>query len=424
MKVFLIIATLFAGSLALAQTTWYEITTPTSEKLTAIDFPSDQVGYIVGNSGTMLKTIDGGQSWAEVNYSGITFIGTQGGQPGHFTDVAFVNELTGYVVAGYSGIYKTTDGGDNWTQVPNQVGSFCYPHSLHLFSEDNFVTGGSDCFQGATINVVNAGTWTSASVNYMTGFTSERVVELSFFDNNLGLGAIYGKYILRTVDGGQNWDTIPAPIGQDGTVTSVVMVDDQVCFAGYDENGGSSFGVLKSTDGGQTWAQDPNSATFFYPAFLSICKANNGDVYSGGTSLNAPGLIFETPDNGATWMYESLDHPINDMTSYGSDVTFGIGDSGYVVVNQSLSTIGLEDASQDDYSIYPIPSSSELQITSSVEINAYEIVGLNGTLIQKHTGETPLSSVDISTLRSGTYLLKTYHNGKAMRTTRFVKSPN
>ncbi|MCB0643485.1 MAG: hypothetical protein KDC44_17675, partial [Phaeodactylibacter sp.] len=35
----------------------------TGATLYDVDFPSDQVGFAVGDSGVVLKTIDGGNSW-------------------------------------------------------------------------------------------------------------------------------------------------------------------------------------------------------------------------------------------------------------------------------------------------------------------------------------------------------------------------
>ena len=81
------------------------------------------------------------------------------------------------------------------------------------------------------------------------------------------------------------------------------------------KNGGG-FGILRSDDGGLTWSQDINSATFFYPAYLSVAVASNGDFYSGARPSSSPGgLMFETTD-GVNWNYEPVDQPINSIDSY------------------------------------------------------------------------------------------------------------
>jgi hypothetical protein len=76
-----------------------------------------QTGYVVGESGTILKTTNGGVTWTIQN-SGTTY---------HLKSVHFPsNGQTGYVLGGYyvmTGIIlKTTNGGANWiNQTPNST---------------------------------------------------------------------------------------------------------------------------------------------------------------------------------------------------------------------------------------------------------------------------------------------------------------
>jgi photosystem II stability/assembly factor-like uncharacterized protein len=91
-----------------AQTTWYEINTGTTKKLNTINFPTNLVGYIGGNDSLLLKSTDGGETWNELAYSGVTYY------PGdeHILNLKFVTENIGYMTTGpYGGAYKTIDGG-------------------------------------------------------------------------------------------------------------------------------------------------------------------------------------------------------------------------------------------------------------------------------------------------------------------------
>ena len=57
----LLLSSLMISLVSLGQTdTWRQITVPTNENLYCIDFPSIDVGYIGGNTGVLLKTIDSG----------------------------------------------------------------------------------------------------------------------------------------------------------------------------------------------------------------------------------------------------------------------------------------------------------------------------------------------------------------------------
>lgn len=400
-----------------AQTQWYEIPSNTTEHLRAIDFPTDDIGYIAGDEGVMLKSTNGGADWSPVNYSGIQ---VPIGQP-QFLDIDFVNETVGFAVVGLfsPGLYKTVDGGLTWSGVVGP--EMCFPHCVFPNDETNLVVGGVDCFQGAMVDLLGSSGWTPGMMNFANWNTSEFIKEMDFY-GNIGLAAVNGPYVLRTVNGGATWDSIPTGLSDFGVHTSVHFVNATTCYAGYSDNGGG-FGILVSYDAGLTWQQDINSATFFYPSFLSVTSASNGDVYSGAKPSVWPnqGLIFEF--DGVNWTYMDVAQPINDMYSYGVDVTFGIGDSGLIVVNQPIANLDLNESSiEPGFNLYPNPTSGE--ITLDVEhgpIGATQLSDINGREVAltftQHQGQL---KADMRHLPNGIYILSWSENGE-FRKTRIVK---
>ena len=77
--------------------TWRQITVPTSENLNCIDFPSMDVGYIGGNSGVLLKTLDGGLTWNTINFNTIGW-NSSNLPVGPILDLNFVDETNGYML--------------------------------------------------------------------------------------------------------------------------------------------------------------------------------------------------------------------------------------------------------------------------------------------------------------------------------------
>lgn len=385
-----------------AQTTWYPIPSGTQSHLRSIDFPSENVGYVVGDSCVMLKTVDGGATWNPVNYSGIgplTGVET-------FSDIDFVDELNGILVVSNiaNGSYSSSDGGLSWT-ADMTTSNMCYKQCAFPISADNWFLGGAGCFQSAMIDHRTSAGWTYGILNYESFNPTEYVVQMDFV-GSIGLAAMNGKYMLRSADSGATWDTIPTGIA--GVHTSVHFVDGQTAYAGYNDNG-SGFGILVSSDAGLTWTQDVNSATFLYPAFLSVTSAENGDVYSGAYASGGfgGGLIFEMI--GTAWSFESVAQAINDMESYGNDVTFGVGDSGLIVVNQEISILGLDDHLYDDKNeLFPNPTKDfvSLAIDAGTTSN-FLVVNLNGEKQDVRTEQTPAAVIfDLSELPNGVYFLK------------------
>ena len=72
--------------------------------LIGVDFPSENVGYAVGENGIIIKTADGGDNWQYLT-SGVGV---------RLWDVSFTSEKVGTVVGENGVILRTRDGGENW----------------------------------------------------------------------------------------------------------------------------------------------------------------------------------------------------------------------------------------------------------------------------------------------------------------------
>lgn len=400
-----------------SQTTWYQVPTNTSKQLNTINFGSDLVGYIGGNDSLILKTTDGGLNWTELNYTGVSF--TPGGE--HIMNLKFVSETVGYMTVGpYTGTYMTIDGGLTWTQV-TFAGNMCYNYGLYFFGQGNGFVGGSGCFQGEHIERSAFGVFAESTINTPSWNAQDMVVDIDFDLDQFGafgLAVSAGGRILRTTDGGDTWDTIPSGQTLGTPLTSVEIINDTVAYAGYDDPG-NGFGILKTIDAGLTWFEDINSATFYYPAYHDVHENNSGHVYAGGEpSMSTAGLIFEDKGNG--WMYYDVDHIIYQLDSYGDSIVFAVGDSGYVVVNVPLGTLGFKDDLQNyaPTKIFPNPANDILNIDLNAELKSYSVYAVSGQVIED--AKIVNSQLDISDWNTGFYLMQLNYSERT-ETLRFIK---
>lgn len=418
MKTLISLMTILLLSSAQAQlTTWYQRTTPTDHQLNCVDFPSENIGYIGGNDTLLLKTTDGGDNWTSIDFQGVTVFG--GGE--HITAIQFLNDTVGYMVVGpYGGTYKTTDGGFNWT-LQTVTGNFCYVDALHFFNETDGVLGGSGCFEGELIQLINAGS--SSLANAESGFgggPNSMITDFDFLNGSLGLATSADSRIYRTTDGGANWDTIPVPVST--PLTSVKFIDDTLVYAGYDDLGGS-FGLLVSTDAGASWGMDGNSATFYYPAFHEIIETNSDQIYVGAAAQFEPGLIMEY--NGQWWNYYNVDQPIFGMDTYSDSVVWAVGDSGYVVTNFQAGSVGLgASKKQIEFNVYPNPCQDAIAINLSGydnDVDELLIFDMNGQERLKLNGSSIQQSIDVSALSAGMYMI-CLRSKNGVSTERFIKN--
>ncbi|MBA3898914.1 MAG: T9SS type A sorting domain-containing protein, partial [Bacteroidetes bacterium] len=316
----------------------------------------------------------------------------------------------------YGGAYKSIDGGQNW-QALNHC-CLCFTTSLFIFNENKGFIGGSGCFNGEQIEQFNSGVFTATTIDAPTWDNNNQVIDIDFYNNNFGLAASKSGLILRTNDGGLNWDTIPTVAWLDNIeLTSVLIVNDTLCYAGYDnlDNPGSGQSLLVSMDAGLTWDLENNIATFFYPAFLSLHQSGNGNIYSGANYNSFPdgkeGLIFEKRGN-SSWEFQMVSHPINSFSSYNDSIIFAVGDSGYIVTNRNPQT-KIYKPFFDGYKVqvFPNPAIDYIEVFVGndfkkgieIELEIYNALG-QVFLKKKYSGTNPL--VGLTAFPDGVYYLK------------------
>ncbi len=89
--------------------TWTEITTSASGSITSIHFINSSIGFFTTSLGKIFKTLNGGIDWTEKSV-----------HVGGINGIDFQNLLTGIAVGDNGNIFKTTDGGNNWIDLGSQ----------------------------------------------------------------------------------------------------------------------------------------------------------------------------------------------------------------------------------------------------------------------------------------------------------------
>lgn len=414
-KYFFLFLALFTGGMSATAQNWFQVPTGTTNRLNTIDFPSSTVGYIGGNDSLLLKTTDGGQTWNPVAFSGITFY--PNGE--HFVKLQFITETVGFAAIGpYSGSYKTVDGGLTWTALPLS-GNLCFNEGIYFFDENNGVIGGSGCFQGELVDRLSGGTWSAATMSYESFDANNRITDIDF-RGSIGLASSQGGRFLRSTDGGQTWDSIASPHGNSVPLLSIAIIDDTLCYAGFDHMDGSGFGLLRSHDAGLTWSDEMEMATFSYPDYYGIHLAVNNRVYAGAKSyFGGGGLIFTR--NNQSWIYESVDQAIYDFSSYGDSVVFGVGDSGYVVTNVPLAILSADELTGEalDFTVSPNPTNGKITFSTAFSENAhYRLFTMEGKTVG--SGKLADQELDLTAFPAGSYILH-INDRESVFTTRVIR---
>ncbi len=259
-------------------------------------FKNRNTFYFGSTGGGVWKSSDGGNNWKNISdkYFGST-IGAVGLAPSD-ENIIYVGEgentMRGNVSEGLGGIWRSEDGGKSWKNVGLKDGRHIVRLIVHPRNPD----------------IV----W-AAVVGHLFGPNEER-----------------GVY--KTTDGGKTWKRTLFVNNQTGASDLVMEPGNpNVFYAGtwrvirtpYSlESGGDGSGIWKSTDGGVTWTSLTQKKGLPKGVWgitgIAVAQSNTDKVYA--IIENAKGGLFMSADGGETWNLQSDDNNIRQRAWYYTKV--------------------------------------------------------------------------------------------------------
>lgn len=276
-----------------AQGSWEKKQTPTELFLRTVFFVDSLTGWVAGDSGLILHTQNGGLDWS-VQQSNTT---------DRIVDIYFMNETVGwasslnYTTIPYGTILlKTTDGGESWIQHPYPEENV-FINSIFFFDTLNGWMGGSP---HALVHTADGGnTWTQATID-TSNLAFFPVLQVTFFNENYGYasGGLFdiAGVTWQTSDGGQMWYPINSSEAPADEVHGLYMFDSlNVIGAGGDPDFAFGAAVIRTSNGGVNWDYEE----------LGI-QGNGFDIdfvndLEGWMPLGLQRKFAFTTDGGNTW---------------------------------------------------------------------------------------------------------------------------
>ncbi|MEY4388214.1 MAG: hypothetical protein RLY20_3497 [Verrucomicrobiota bacterium] len=325
MKCFTCLLLLGATLLAEAQTpVWTQLPNSPGSSGTRHDdiyFTDPTNGWATHNN-NIYRTTNGGVTWT----TNLTMPGT------HFRSIAFLNPMVGFAgnlgVGSYDGnvsntnvMYKTTDGGVTWTNVPGfaEAGmkGLC---TFHVLNSNTIYGAGRVRGPAFVIKSSDGGSnWTMQNLtasNVMNG-----IMDVYFKDTNNGwvVGMDTNQYasppyygrIARTTNGGASWQVQVTTSIQDCYFWKISFPSPQIGYVALQQNLSTRTNIVfyKTTDGGETWVSNGipevtvklnTNGLHFYLQGLAFVSTNEGWI-GGASSVPYESSFLHTTNGGVSW---------------------------------------------------------------------------------------------------------------------------
>ncbi len=273
------LAPIGAPTTSWAASEWALVEANENTRVSCIAFdPVHQNTLYLGNSCTGLsKSTDEGNTWALIN-NGLSF--TQSGSCSPLCSLVIDPQNTNTLYAGWNdpsdpnapmiGLWKTTDGGQNWSRIESGVGC----RQILSLAIDPYnpalLYAGTSC--GVFKSTNGGGSWSAAN----QGIAVTEIGALAVAPQNTQtVYAATSIAIYKSVNGGSSWSVENSALNFNQV--RGLVVDPQNSAVLYV---GSSQGVWKSSDSGKTWMEMNGGLTDRGIRTLAIDPQDPGYLYA------------------------------------------------------------------------------------------------------------------------------------------------
>ncbi|MFQ5805223.1 MAG: WD40/YVTN/BNR-like repeat-containing protein [Phycisphaerae bacterium] len=292
--------------------------------------------YIASASGGVWKTTDGGILWipltdelSNLNHGAVAI------DPSN-PDVIYAGTGEYTTWSEGDGLFRSTDEGLTWNRTATiaQVGSTCSgivvdpANSLRIH-----VTGNA----GYVRTDDGGASWS----RYLSDAASS--VALNPDNPNVVYVGRQSDGVYRSTDGGNSFTKLINGLPSSDVrriLLAVAPSNPDVVYTAIINSSSGLRGLYRSTNGGDSWSQKTNTPDFPYPqgwydAFIGVDPTDEDVVYAGGVfPTYAVAGVIKTTDGGNSWTDITIGsgggqlHPDQHAIAFGSDGTVWIGNDG------------------------------------------------------------------------------------------------
>jgi photosystem II stability/assembly factor-like uncharacterized protein len=279
------------------------------KNINSIYFIDSQNGWVVGDSGYISYTSDGGYTWTKQNSM----------TNSKLKSIYFLDNNTGFACGYNNTLIHTDDKGNTWMPIQVVSDSGSIYSSINSDNDGNlyFISNYGEVYWSNNLGV----TW-----NNKHNFDNWGFSYLDFSNNPICYAMqTMGKYLHKTNDGGNSWSIYTIPLQWSGDIyffdKDHGWITENLVPSSMIHN---STSVYMTNDGGLTWVQQSSLSGLVLNNIVFV------DIFHGWVSGVTE--IYYTTDNGKSWTRQFK----SDDEGYIKDIYFIDSNTGWAITSEGI----------------------------------------------------------------------------------------
>lgn len=294
--------------------------TPSEASLRGLSAVNELIAWASGTGGTVLRTVDGGNTWNDVTVPNETKT--------DFRDIEAFSASEAIVISAGSPakIYKTTDGGQNWTLTYVNESEKIFYDAMGFWDNKNGIAF-SDAMDGHLVIITTKdGGESWNEINYKElppspegegGFAASGTCLTTFGKSTvwIGLGSPASR-VFKSENKGKTWTVVETPMKRPKPTGGIFSLAFSSPFYGiavggdYEDDSNREQNAAITGDGGKTWQVLNNNQPNGYRSVVALVPKTNWWIAAGTSGVDI------SKDNGQTW--EAVTSDGYHVASFGS----------------------------------------------------------------------------------------------------------
>jgi photosystem II stability/assembly factor-like uncharacterized protein len=349
-----------------SQQGWFQQVSGTTLNLYSVYFIDANTGFAAGDTGVILRTVNGGSNWTIIN----------SGTNKRLNQIMFINSTTGFAPSD-TVTYRSSDCGVTWSYIIHGVGMY-----VSFINQTTGFAFGSPVILCKTTN--SGLSWSTVAPFWVVG----GVTRICFRNENTGYASgwvwnmmnnTYSALIRKTSDSGYNWANIYTGLVDGWAVISDCnFISDS--FGVALEVEGYNYSFHKTTNAGQNWNQVTLPQQMNSVRFTDVNK---------GWTCGVNGTILYTSNGGTNWgaQLSGVSVQLNYLYMLNQNTGWIVGNNGTILSTTNGGVHGIKQISNEVPSVYklyqnypnPFNPSTKFKILiaklSDVNIVVYDLLG-------------------------------------------------